>query len=172
MIEQDQSRPQEAEYKALPQGAIAIVRGKSYDRTPGNFRFRVQIGRVAFHQTQAGVHNDIAAERATEGFVIPKGEHAGWVAVQPIERNRQIEVSVCPQDRPTGEVRLVLVDKGHASDKPVRTASVNAAIFTEQGFDLNQENINNHGVTLNPELSQLLYDFQAGQGQFAPQTEA
>jgi hypothetical protein len=53
-----------------------------------------------------------------------------------------------------------------------RTESVDEALFRNNGFNLEIENDNDEeGTILNPVLSQLLYDFQTGQGQFAPELE-
>src|SRR5918999_3298698 len=158
---------QAEERKILPSDNVAVIGGKSPEGAVGDFRFTAEIGHVQRYPDYSALLSDMQNRNVTYGFEVPRGEHAGWVGVKPVEPGKSIDISVPAfQDRATGTAKLALYSI-RDQDNPERVANVDVSVFTEQGFDLNQENASNKGVTLSPELSQLLYDFQTGQGQFA-----
>ncbi len=163
-------KTQSKEHKALPPENVAVIRGKSHEGKPGRFSFTAEIGRVQRYPNQEAALVGVQRGEVTEGYHIARGEHAGTLGIRPLEKGKYVTISVEPfHGEPVGKARLELYEYNKARDEEVqlRSAEVDASTFTAHGFDLNQENINNHGTALSPELSQLLYDFQAGQGQFA-----
>lgn len=157
------------ERKMLPEGNVAIVSGKSFEGAPGSFCFTLQIGSISRFNTRSELQAARGrAEERMKGFNVSRGEHAGWIGIKPIGGSAQFVELEVPrfEGQVRGNVQLVLMDP--AREETVRTAEIPASVFVQEGFDLDGKNISNHGLILNPVLSQLLYDFQENQGQFSP----
>lgn len=158
------------ERKLLPTGSVAIITGKTSQGTPGDFSFKAEIGQVVRYASEGALRAGIRTEEVAEGFVVPKGVHAGWIGFKPVEGAAVLKISVKPfvgQVPDTAQLGLLDGDRARV----IRSAEVNTARLVDDGFDLNQENPSNAGAELSLEASQLLYDFQLGQGQFAPQEQ-
>jgi hypothetical protein len=164
----------ESEYQTLPTGSAAIICDASDGSLKGHphvFKFLITMGEVVDHKDTDSLERDLQ-ERATNFMPIPFRDPTHWVGIRPLDEDRgDILVSIEPfQEKPSGQIKLTLV-RSVFDQEPIEEANIDASAFTEQGFDLNPKNGNNLGLVLNHKLSQLLYDFQLGQGQFKPQGE-
>lgn len=144
-------------------GNVAVISGKSGEGTPGQYQFSVEIGVVNHYSREDELRADIQSGVVGYGFCVPRGEHKGWVGIKPAGDRKHIELSA--QKNTLGEVALKLYDS-HTHKKVLREGNVNSDYFKREGFDLDQENLDNDGAVLSPNLSQMLYDFQLGKGQF------
>jgi len=139
-----------------------VVKSASLD-----INFTVQLGRVLYKKS-----GDLTDEEKSLGFseasdhvTVPQGKHAGDLLILPFPGEKYlINIFRSSQD----EVDLVLYTNDQAK-RVIRTATVHPAQFTSHGFDLDPANQNNYGKILNHQLSQFIYDFHEGQGQFKPE---
>ncbi|MBI4098145.1 MAG: hypothetical protein HY426_03820 [Candidatus Levybacteria bacterium] len=159
--------------KTLPEGYIAIVRGESgkfsryeEDTDGRGERFWIRLGKPVSPPLKANGFPEGLAEGRVDLFDTPT---RGTITIEPLGSGN-IEVYP-PQGSQTGnvegEVNLMYFDYDQSPYDPVRTATLDASVFTSQGFDLRHGDKSNVGLALNPQLSQLFFDFKEGQGQFA-----
>lgn len=157
-------------YQALPDGNVAIIEGLSGSGSSRPRKFKVRIGVVRHYP---GKHHPTKQHPAEDelqvdinsgfvnGFVVSSGKHEGWVRIKPVaDDDRIIELST------QGDNGNVALESYIEKDEVLRGSIIPLDYFKREGFDLEQENPDNHGRVLNPRLSQMLYDFQLGQGQF------
>lgn len=148
-------------YQTLREGNVAVIRGKNEQGTLGGYRFFVEIGVVNHYSREDELIADMKSRVVDCGFSVTRGKHEGWVGIKPVG-DKFIELSA--QRSTFGEVTLKLYD--YKKDGSLREGKVNSDYFKREGFDLDQENLDNHGAVLSANLSQLLYDFELEQGQF------
>lgn len=148
----------------LPDGMVAVVTGKSPTGRLGQpYEFDLQIGIVRRYPTK----DELISNLRSQGYSfyhVPIGAHRGYIGIKPTAPERFIYLSV--QRDTLGDVTLELYD-AH-SEQILRRGKVPSDNFRRGGFNLDQEDIDNDGEQLTPELSQLLYDFLLGQSQFRP----
>ena len=153
-------------YKTLQNGNVAVIREKSAERTPGPYQFCIEICTVKRYSGEDELRAGIQAKVVDSGSYVPIGKYKGWVGIKPVATDSRFVVLTYQRDS-LGDVTLELYDS--TSYQNLRSGTIPLDCFEREGFDLDQENLDNHGRVLSSKLSQLLYDFQLGQGQFQQQ---
>ena len=156
----------EREYKLLPEGNSAVV----WNSTADHKFFIIRIGEAVVHKKTEALERDLK-ERATDWACVPSHPHATpthWIGFKPFgERSWSVMVEYGLQEQ--GKVRLSLVRGVFDWHDSFGQTIVDEALFKDNGFKLEIEREHDEeGTILNPTLSQALYDFQQGQGQFSP----
>ncbi len=157
------SSPKKAENAASEKEKLtadqdAVVVGKKYEGA--YLSFMIDIGAVMYFQkkNELEMQSKIANKEVDHVFVIADGKHAGWVGVGNIPvamKDKKIKIVVLNKYL----VRLVLLKREAAGQTEIKSKAVCASDITSKGFNLDNNDANNYGKMLTPQLSEYLFEF-------------
>jgi hypothetical protein len=155
----------------IPRGNVAVVsRKKAHD---GSIHaIDIQLGKVTRYKNKSELNAGIKNNEVGRCLSVYKDkENKEWVGIKNLQEDKFIELGLWKLSQE--KIYMTLFGPRHGDNlrEIERDAEVDKSFFTDLGFDLDVNNINNAGAILSEPISQFLYEFQAGIGRFAPPEE-